>query len=181
ELPKTHQKLVADIIPAKITVTGLQRVLQNLVNERVSIRDLQTVLEGVAEATGFTNNITLITEHVRARLARQICDQYANKEGVVPLATLAPKWEQAFAESLIGQGEDKQLAMPPSQLQEFIQSIRKNYENLAMKGETPVLLTSPPIRPYVRSIIERFRPQTTVISQNEIHPRAKIRTVAQID
>ncbi len=181
ELPKSHQKLVADIIPSKITVTGLQRVLQNLVSERISIRDLPTILEGVAEATGFTNNITLITEHVRSRLARQICDQHANREGVLPIVTLAPKWEQAFAESLIGQGEDKQLAMPPTQLQEFIQSIRKTYEDLAMKGETPVLLTSPPVRPYVRSIIERFRPQTTVISQNEIHPRAKIRTVAQID
>ena len=180
ELPKSHQKLVADIIPSKITVTGLQRVLQNLVSERISIRDLPTILEGVAEATGFTNNITLITEHVRSRLSRQICDQHTNKSGFVPLVTLAPDWEQAFSESLVGQGEDKQLAMPPSKLQQFIQSIRTTYEDLAMKGETPVLLTSPGIRPYVRSIIERFRPQTIVISQNEIHPRAKIRTVAQI-
>jgi flagellar biosynthesis protein FlhA len=180
ELPKTHQKLVADIIPSKITVTGLQRVLQNLVNERISIRDLPTILEGVAEATGFTNNITQITEHVRSRLSRQICDQNTGKSGYVPLLTLAPEWEQAFAESLIGQGEDKQLAMPPTKLQQFIQSIRKTYEDLAQKGEVPVLLTSPPVRPYVRSIIERFRPQTIVISQNEIHPRAKIRTVGQI-
>jgi flagellar biosynthesis protein FlhA len=179
ELPKTHQKLVADIIPNKISVTGLQRVLQNLVSERVSVRDLPTILEGVAEATGFTNNITLVTEHVRSRLARQICDQYASK-GFVPLVTLSPDWELAFAEALIGQGEDKQLAMAPTKLQQFIQSIKTVYEDLAMKGEAPVLLTSPNIRPYVRSIIERFRPQTIVISQNEIHPRAKIRTVAQI-
>jgi flagellar biosynthesis protein FlhA len=180
ELPKSHQKLVADVIPAKITITGLQRVLQNLVSERVSIRDLPTVLEGVAEATGFTNNITQITEHVRARLSRQICDQHSNKSGVMPLVTMSPEWEQAFAEALIGNGEDKQLAMPPTKLQQFIQSIRVTYEELAMKGEAPALLTSPAIRPYVRSIIERFRPQTIVISQNEIHPRAKIRTLAQI-
>ncbi|MCK5555985.1 MAG: flagellar biosynthesis protein FlhA [Alphaproteobacteria bacterium] len=180
ELPKSHQKLVADVLPTKISLTGLQRVLQNLVSERVSIRDLPTVLEGVAEATGFTNNITLITEHVRARLSRQICDQYTNKAGVMPLVTLSADWEQAFAESLTGQGDDKQLAMPPSKLQEFIQSVRKIYEDLAMKGEAPALLTSPGIRPYVRSIIERFRPQTIVISQNEIHPRAKIQTLAQI-
>ncbi len=180
ELPKSHQKLVADIIPAKITITGLQRVLQNLVSERVSIRDLPTVLEGVAEATGFTNNITMITEHVRARLSRQICDQYTNKAGIMPLVTLTAYWEHAFAEALVGQGEDKQLAMPPTKLQQFIQSVRTTYEDLAMKGEAPVLLTSPGIRPYVRSIIERFRPQTIVISQNEIHPRAKIRTLAQI-
>ncbi|MEZ0222992.1 MAG: flagellar biosynthesis protein FlhA [Alphaproteobacteria bacterium] len=180
ELPKTHQKLVADVIPAKITVTGLQRVLQNLVSERVSIRDLPTILEGVAEATGFTTNITLITEHVRARLARQICDQYSNKAGILPLITLSGDWEQSFAEAIVGQGEDKQLAMPPTRLQQFIQSVRATYEDMAMKGEAPVLLTSPGIRPYVRSIIERFRPQTIVMSQNEIHPRAKIRTLAQI-
>ena len=180
ELPKSHQKLIADVLPAKISLTGLQRVLQNLVSERVSIRDLPTVLEGVAEATGFTNNITLITEHVRARLSRQICDQYTNKAGVMPLVTMSADWEQAFAEALTGQGDDKQLAMPPSKLQEFIQSVRNTYEDLAMKGEAPALLTSPGIRPYVRSIIERFRPQTIVISQNEIHPRAKIQTLAQI-
>ncbi|HYD18985.1 MAG TPA: flagellar biosynthesis protein FlhA [Patescibacteria group bacterium] len=180
ELPKSHQKLVADVIPTKITVTGLQRVLQNLVSERISIRDLPTILEGVAEATGFTSNVTMITEHVRARLARQICDQNSNNAGILPLVTLSGEWEQSFAEALIGQGEEKQLAMAPTRLQQFIQSVRSVYEDMAMKGESPVLLTSPGIRPYVRSIIERFRPQTIVMSQNEIHPRAKIRTFAQI-
>ncbi|MEZ0261956.1 MAG: flagellar biosynthesis protein FlhA [Alphaproteobacteria bacterium] len=181
ELAKPHQKLVADIIPSKITVTGLQRVLQNLVAERVSIRDLPTILEGVAEATGFTNNITMITEHTRSRLARQLCDQHSNKQGFLPLITLSGDWEQAFAEALVGQGEDKQLAMAPTRLQQFIQSVRATYEDMAMKGESPVMLTSPGIRPYVRSIIERFRPQTIIMSQNEIHPRAKIRTLAQIN
>ncbi len=180
EMPQSHQKLVADVIPSKVTVTGLQRILQNLVGERVSIRDLPTILEGVAEASAFTHNITQITEHVRGRLARQLCDQHSNKTGVLPLVTLSGEWEQAFAEALVGQGEDKQLAMAPSKLQQFIQSIRTTYEELAMKGENPVLLTSPGIRPYVRSIIERFRPQTIIMSQNEIHPRAKIRTFAQI-
>ena len=180
ELPKSHQKLVADVIPSKVTVTGLQRVLQNLVSERISIRDLPTILEGVAEAAGFTTNVTMMTEHVRSRLARQICDQYSNTGGILPLVTLSGEWEQAFAESLVGTGEEKQLAMAPTRLQQFIQSVRAVYEEMAMKGETPVLLTSPAIRPYVRSIIERFRPQTIVMSQKEIHPRAKIRTVAQI-
>jgi flagellar biosynthesis protein FlhA len=70
--------------------------------------------------------------------------------------------------------------MAPSKLQQFITTIRHNYEQQAMQGEAPILLTSPAIRPYVRSIIERFRPTTTVMSQNEIHPKAKIKTLAQI-
>jgi len=180
DLPGEHQKLIGDIIPSQITTSGLQRVLQALLVERVSIRDLATILEGVAEATGFTQNIVSITEHVRTRLGRQLCAAYANPDGLVPLITLSPEWEQAFAESLVGQGEEKQLAMAPTKLQEFINSIRLVYDQQAEKGESPVMLTSPLVRPYVRSIIERFRPATVIMSQNEIHPQAKIRTLGQI-
>jgi len=96
------------------------------------------------------------------------------------LLSLTPEWEQRFVESLVGQGDDRQLSMPPSQLQEFITSLRNSYERQAMMGEVPVLLTSPGIRPYVRSIVERFRPTTVVMSQNEIHHKAKIKTVGQV-
>lgn len=180
ELPQDYQTLVSDVIPAQIAVGGLQRILQNLVAERVSVRDLPTILEGVAEATNYTKNPAMITEHVRSRLARQICNQNVNTHGVVPLVTLSPEWEQAFAESLMGEAEEKQLAMPPSQLQDFITAVREIYETFLQEGETPVLLTSPGIRPYVRSVIERFRPQTIIMSQNEIHPKAKIKTLGQI-
>ncbi|HEV7367927.1 flagellar biosynthesis protein FlhA [Arenibaculum sp.] len=180
ELDRVHQKLVADVIPAQITVSGLQRVLQNLLSERVSVRDLPTILEGVSEACGFTRNITMITEHVRTRLARQISDANTNESGFIPLVTLSPEWEQAFAEALVGDGEERQLSMAPSRLQQFITAVRQTFERHAMMGETPVLLTSPGIRPYVRSIVERFRPATVVMSQNEIHPKAKIRTQGQI-
>jgi flagellar biosynthesis protein FlhA len=70
--------------------------------------------------------------------------------------------------------------MAPSQLQEFINQVRQTFERQAMMGELPVLLTSPGIRAYVRSIVERFRPQTAVLSQNEIHPKARIKTLGQI-
>lgn len=181
ELPPEYQKLVGDVIPSQLTVGGLQRILQNLVSERVSVRDLPAILEGLAEATVYTKNVAYITEHVRTRLARQICDQNTNIAGFVPLITLSPDWEQSFSEALVGvDGEDKQLAMAPTQLQEFIQAVREIYEDFSKEGESPVLLTSPTIRPYVRSVIERFRPQTTVMSQNEIHPKAKIKTLAQV-
>ncbi len=180
ELPQEYQKLVADVIPSQVTVGGLQRILQNLVSERISIRDLPTILEGIAEAALHTRSLAIITEHVRSRLARQICDRNVNMQGFVPLITLSAQWEQAFAESLLGDGEEKQLAMPPSQLQDFITAVREKFEEFAAVGENPVLLTSPGIRPYVRSVIERFRPQTVVMSQNEIHPKAKIKTLGQI-
>jgi flagellar biosynthesis protein FlhA len=151
-----------------------------LLAERVSIRDLPTILEAIAEACGYTQNITQITEHVRTRLARQLSHANLSPDGFIPLVTLSPPWEQAFAESLVGQGDERQLAMSPSRLQEFIAAVRQTFDRLAGEGHLPVLLTSPNVRPYARSIIERFRPITVVMSQNEIHPKAKLRTLAQI-
>ena len=180
ELDKEHQTLVTEMIPAQISMGGVQRVLQNLLAERVSIRDLPTILEGISEACGLTRNVMMITEHVRARLARQLSDQNINDQGLIPLVTLSPQWEQTFAESLVGQGDDKQLSMPPTRLQEFIAALRTTFESQAMMGESPVLLTSPGSRPFVRSIVERFRPMTVVMSQNEIHPKAQIKTVGQV-
>ena len=180
ELDKEQQKLIAEVVPSQITVAGIQRVLQNLLNERVSVRDLATILEGISEACAITRNVLMISEHVRARLSRQLSDTAVDENGVIALVALSPEWEQEFSESLTGQGDDRQLSMAPSKLQEFISAVRQNFERFAMQGETPILLTSPSVRPYVRSIIDRFRPMTVVMSQNEIHPKAKIRTVGQI-
>ena len=180
DLDKEHQKLVTEMVPNQISVVGIQRVLQNLLEERISIRDLPTILEGISEACGQSRNVILITEHVRARLARQISDMNVSEQGYIPLVTLSPEWEQSFAESMVGSGDDRQLSMAPSRLQEFIAALRNTFERQAMMGEVPVLLTSPAIRPFVRSIVERFRPLTMVMSQNEVHPKAHIKTVGQV-
>ena len=180
ELDKEHQKLIGEMVPNQISLGGVQRVLQNLLAERVSIRDLPTILEGISEACGQSRNVAMITEHVRSRLARQISNMSTNEQGYIPLVTLSPEWEQTFAESVTGTGEDRQLSLPPSRLQEFIAGLRNTFERQAMMGETPVLLTSPAVRPFVRSIVERFRPMTVVMSQNEVHPKAQIKTVGQI-
>ncbi|KIZ47534.1 MULTISPECIES: flagellar biosynthesis protein FlhA [Rhodopseudomonas] len=180
DLPKEQGELVKDIVPAQITVSGIQRVLQLLLAERISIRDLSTILEGVADALAISRNPSTIVEHVRARLARQICAQNTSYNGYLPLIALSAKWEQAFAESIIGQGEDRSLAMQPSKLSEFMTTVRDKFEQAAREGEAPVLVTSASIRPFVRSLVERFRAQTTVLSQAEIHPRARLKTVGSV-
>lgn len=180
DIPEPHKKLAAEVIPGQITVGGLKSVLQSLLGEMVSIRDLPSILEGIQEAVLTTKNITLITEHVRTKLSRQICASQIGPQGYIPVITLSPKWEKIFAESLVAQNGEMQLAMPPSALQDFINEIRKTYDNYAMKGELPVLLTSPYIRPYVRGLIERFRNSTVVMSQNEIHSRFKIKTLGSL-
>ncbi len=180
EIEKDQQKLIADLIPNLISVTSLQRVLQSLLAERVSIRDLPTILEGVSEACSYTRNVTAITEHVRTRLARQISSAQMNEHGVLTMITLSPQWEQAFAEAIVGEGDERRLSMAPSKLQEFIGLVRTTFERHAMQGEVPVLLTSAPIRPFVRSIVERFRPATVVMSQNEVFAKTQIKTLGQI-
>jgi flagellar biosynthesis protein FlhA len=180
ELSPEYQKLLSELVPAKITTAGIQRVLQGLLAERVSIRDLPLILEATGEALGATHQPLFVIEHVRARLARQISAACTAEAGFIPIATLSAAWEQAFAGAIAGQGEERQLAMAPSELQRFIQALRDRLEAHAMRGELPVLVTTPTIRPFVRAVVERFRPSTVVLSQNEIHPKARIRTLGEI-
>ncbi|MCA6308860.1 MAG: FHIPEP family type III secretion protein, partial [Phenylobacterium sp.] len=180
DLPAEQKKLVDDIIPSVVSVTTIQRVLQALLRERVSIRDLPSILEGLSEAAPHSGSLTNLVEQVRTRLSRQLCFAHRGEDGALPIITLSPEWETAFAESLVASGEDRQLTMAPSRLQEFIRAVGEAFERAAQNGESPVLLTSPGIRPYVRSLVERFRGQTPVMSQNEVHPRARLKTVGVI-
>jgi flagellar biosynthesis protein FlhA len=146
----------------------------------VSVRDLPTILEGIAEAAPHSAGVTQLVEHVRSRLAKQLCFQNKGEDGMLAIISLSAAWEEAFTEALVGPGEEKQLALAPSRLQEFIRSVRDAFEQAARHGDNAVLLTSGTIRPYVRSLVERFRGQTVVMSQNEIHPKARLKTVGQI-
>jgi flagellar biosynthesis protein FlhA len=179
ELPREQQKLVAELIPSKISVGGVQRVLQALLAERVSLRDLPTILEGIHEACAQgVRAIPALTGHVRTRLARQLSNAHTGAAGFIPLVTLSADWEAIFTDSLVGPPEDRQLAIPPSRLGEFMQRFRTVFE--APGSDGAVLLCSGPIRAHVRAIVERLRPSTPVLSQAEIFPRARIRTVATL-
>ncbi len=181
DLPREQQKLVTELIPSQIAVGGVQRVLQMLLSERVSIRDLPTILEGIQEASaGQIRSMTAIVGHVRTRLARQISDAHVGSAGYIPLITLSVEWELNFLDALTGPAEDRQLALAPSKLQEFMQRLRSAFDTAGQTGEQPVLLTSGQTRFHVRAIVERARPMTPVLAQTEISPRARIRTVGSI-
>ncbi len=181
DLPREHQKLVTELIPTLISVGAVQRVLQGLLAELVSIRDLPTILEGIQEACGGqTRAIQSIVGHVRTRLARQLSNSHTGPNGYLPLITMSPEWDGAFAEALVGPPDDRQLAIAPSKLTEFVQRLRVVFDNAGQSGEAPVLLTSGLIRTHVRAVVERIRPGTAVLAQAEIHPRARIRTVGAI-
>lgn len=178
QLSQDNQKLVEDMVPSHVSWALFQRVLQSLLKERISIRDLPAIIEAVMEGAGM-DAISLV-EHVRARLARQLCWAYKGADGSLPILPLSPKWEQAFNDAIIGEKADRQLALAPSEVHEFVNDVRIAMDRAAQMGEVPVILTSGMIRPFVRGLVERFRAQTIVMSQNEIHPKAKLKTLGTI-
>lgn len=178
DIDEEHKKLLTDISPSQISISAIQRILQNLLSEGISIRDLPTILEAIAEVAKSHPHVATITEHVRQRLARQISFAYQTEKGYVPVVALSQDWEELFQQHLIGQGDDRQLSVPPSKLQEFMQRVQQVFEEQALQGEIPVMLVNPDLRPYVRSIVERFRSSGVVLSQAEIHPKVKIKTLA---
>jgi len=179
-LPDKHRQLVTDLVPSIATISTIQRVLQSLIAERISIRDLPTILEAVAEAAPSSSNPQHIAEHVRARLARQICGALKGADGAAPIVMLSPEWEREFADNLIGTGDERRLAMAPSKIQEFVAAVLGRLEEAAAAGHAAALVTSAGARPFVRSVIERVRPQTMVLSQNEIHPQIRLRNLGLV-
>jgi len=181
ELPRDQQKLVGDLIPSQVTLSTVQRVLQSLLAERVSIRDLPTILESIQEGNGLgLRGIQALTAHVRVRLSRQICSGLEGPAGYIPMITLSPEWENDFAAHIAGQGDDRRLAMPPSMLNRFVIKLRDAFNAVSASGEVPVIVVSSTVRDSMRSIVERVRPAVPVLSQAEIYPRARIKTIETI-
>ena len=180
EMKEQHGKLVDELIPAQLSMGSVQKVLQNLLSERVSIRDLPTILEALSDSVQNTKNILLLTESVRQRLARQLCHQVVDGEGQINLLTLSGAWEQEFMNALHGEGEQRQLAMEPTKVQNFIQTLKDAFDKQMLTGTQPVLMTSSMMRPYVRGLLERTIPAIIVMSQAEIHAKARIKTVGTV-
>ncbi|MDX1917047.1 MAG: flagellar biosynthesis protein FlhA [Rickettsiaceae bacterium] len=180
DVQEENKKLVKDVVPEPVTISSLQKILQNLLSERVSIRDISLILEAAADSLKHSPSILNATEYVRSKLARQICHSASGADGFISAVVLSPEWEQIFAEYTEGDGDQKTLIMPPSKLQEFTSRVRKLYDEQAARNLIPVLLTSASNRALVRAAIERFRASIIVLSHNEIYPKAKIRTVAQL-
>ena len=179
-LGQENQKLVQDLVPAVLPMTTVQKVLANLLAERVSIRHLALILEALHEAAGFTRNVRLITEHVRARLALQICKTLQGEDGFIAVMPLAQGWEREINEAIIVDGDQRSFVLAPSRTQEFIQTVRTKLAEVSARGTWPAVLTSAEARPFVRSMVERINPTIAVLSHAEIHSRAKLRTLEQI-
>ncbi|MBF0343019.1 MAG: flagellar biosynthesis protein FlhA [Nitrospirae bacterium] len=166
---KTYTKLVDELIPAHITLGGVQRILQGLLRERVPINDIITILETVLDYAPTIKDTEMLTELVRQALSRHITKQYSTQEGNVPVFTLDPRFESMLSRS-VQTGE----AINP----EIINKIVKGIENLinsdSFKGVQPVILCSSHVRRFLRKLVEKFIPSVVVLSNAEISSTARL-------
>ncbi len=179
-IKKTHPAVVKELIPDGLQLGEVQKVLQNLVKERVSIRDLVTILETLADHVHMTKDPEMLTEFARVALSRSICKEYMNNEGTINVITLDPGIEQTIQASIQRTEQGSFLTIDPNVGQEILQAISMQVEALQEKGLQPILLTSPPIRPSLRKLTERSFPSLVLLSWNEIAPKVNVNSVSMV-
>jgi flagellar biosynthesis protein FlhA len=173
--------LVEELIPSLLTLGEVQKVLVNLLREKVSIKNLVQILEALADNVMFTKDTDVLTEYVRQRLARQITLQYSNGEEQLKVITLGPKLERKIAESLQQSDQGMYVALDPSSNQMFMQSLNEQIEKMVQFGQQPIILSSPAVRMYVRQILERTMADLPILSYNELDPNVEIQSVGVVN
>src|SRR5579883_207223 len=176
-----HPALVNELVPAVLTLGQVQRVLQNLLRERVSIRDLVTVLEAITDQASVTHDADALSEHVRQALARQITRQYAAEDGRLSVITLAPAWQQELAKNVIQTERGPSLHVEPGVAQSFLLRIREAMERLAASGHQPIILCPARLRLPLRRFTELALPSVVILAYSEISAGTEVITRETVD
>jgi len=172
--------VVDELVPQVLGIGDVQKVLQNLLAERVSIRDLGTIVEALADAAKLVKDADLLTEYARQALARQITRQYQSPDGTLRVFTLDPAVEQMMADGLRQTEAGIQLIIDPTSVQRILESTREQVERMAAMGCQPVALCSPRVRVHYRRLVEQMIPTLAVLSYNELCSGAKLETVGMV-
>jgi len=176
----TAPKVVEELIPNLLNLGTVLRVVKGLLKEGVSIRDMRTILETLADYASLTKDPDVLTEFVRQGLGRFIVDQYKLEDDTLCLVTLNREVEDIIAEAIQPSDQGSYLAIEPNAAQTIITAIRSMADRFGMSGAQPVLLASPSIRRHVRKLIERFVPHMAVLSHNEIPQNVKIQSLGVV-
>jgi flagellar biosynthesis protein FlhA len=175
---QSSPRLVEDLVPKVVSLGDIQRVLRQLLRERVSIRDLTTILEGIADAATVSKDPDVMTEAVRAVLGRAICRAYQNERGELPVISLAPAVEERLAGAIIRTDQGAVLAIDPADAQSLATRIARVVETAVAQ---PVLLCTPVLRPHLWRLFSRVLPHIGVLSHNEVPPQVRVTTLALLD
>jgi flagellar biosynthesis protein FlhA len=177
---KAEPKVVEELIPTVLSLGVVQKVLQNLLRERVSVRDMHSTLETLADMGPVTKDPDLLTEYVRQNMARTITRQYQTPDGTLPLISLSQQIEDQLANSIQTTQQGTYLGLDPELAQNIIQNIEGQLERFSVLNYQPILLCSPLIRPHVKKLTERFIPNLIVLSHNEIANDVRIESLGLV-
>lgn len=180
-LKKDYPAVIEELIPQGMKMGEVQKVLQNLLQERVSIRNLLTILETLADWAPQTKNIDILTEYVRKGLARSVCQQYQNEEGKIHVITLDPKLEERISQGIEHKERSSYVNLPPQLIQKIVNSLTPLIKKASSLNHQPIVLTFPAIRAYFKRITEKFIPSLVVLSYNEIIPEVKIKSIGVVN
>ncbi len=180
-LAKTHPKVIEELVPNLLTLGGIQKVLQNLLQERVSIRDLLTICETLADFAPMSKDPDVLTEYVRQKLARSIVAEYTDETGTLALLTLSTQAEDMVRESIQKGEQGFYLALEPNLAQRLLDSTQEMAEKITNEGYQPIILCNAMIRRHLRGLLERFMPTVAVLSHNELTTQTKIKSLGTIE
>lgn len=181
KVKENYPALVEDFIPDLMQVGDVQKVLANLLKEKISIRDLVTIFETLADYARVTKDTDLLTEYVRQALSRQITQQHVTDGKSLKVITVGPGLEKKISESVQQTEQGRYLALDPSTTQQIFQKMQAQFNQLIQAGQSPILLVSPSIRMYLRQLMERIAQDVPVLSYNELEPNIEIQSVGVIN
>ncbi len=179
-IKENQPALVEDVIPGQLSLGELHKVLQNLLRERISIRDLPTILETLSDQARQTKDPVILTEFVRNALARSICRQLAGRDNTLFVLTLDPRLEQALENAIAQSDKGSRLALPPQVAGRLLERVGKEAERVVAQSEQPVILCSPTVRHHLRRLLENSYPQIAVISYNEVAKGIEIKSAGLV-
>jgi flagellar biosynthesis protein FlhA len=169
---------VEELVPKTVSLGEVQRVLRQLLRERVPVRDLTTILEALADAASVTKDPDAVTEAVRSSIGRAICKPYQNDKGELPVIGVAPALEERLMASVIRTDQGVVLALDPQQAQNIASRIARALEQAMAQ---PVLLCSPALRPHLYRLFARVLPHLGVLSHNEVPAHVHVVPVTTLD
>ncbi len=178
---QTYPAIVDELIPNVLSIGDIQKVLAKLLKEKVSIRDLVTIFETLADYGTYTKDPDILTEYVRQSLSRQITLQHSSSGEALRVVTIGPTLERKIAESVQQSEQGSYLNLDPTSSQTIVQKIAEQASKLAQTGSTPIVLTSPTIRMYLRQLLERAMQDVTVLSYSELEPNIEIQSVGVVN
>ncbi|MCK5558037.1 MAG: FHIPEP family type III secretion protein, partial [Candidatus Hydrogenedentes bacterium] len=180
-LKKTSSAVVEELIPTRMTIGEVQKVLQNLLRERAPIRNLERILEILSDYATITKDLDLLTEYVRQGLARTICADYTSAEGKMHVMTLVPEIEEEIAGSIKEIQGVTRAVLEPAQMRRIISAVAAGVEKMVSLGHQPVIVCAGQVRRFLKRMVETSLPSAVVLSFNEIDPAVTLESEGTVN